>query len=52
MPKMKKNSRVEDVSDNRVEKLLNRGWKLVDDKPDQEEVIEQVQEDDFLTEEI
>lgn len=51
MPKMKIDNRVEEVSDDRVAKLLNRGWKLVDDKPAQEEVIEQDQEVESLTDE-
>ena len=51
MPKMQLDNRVEDIADDRVAKLLQRGWKLVDDKPAQEEVIEDAQEDEPLTDE-
>lgn len=51
MPKMIKDGQVYDIDDNRVAKLLNRGFKLVDDKPVQEEVIEEVHEDESLTDE-
>lgn len=51
MPLMKKENQTAEIGDDRVAKLLKRGWILVDDTPVQEEVIADVHEDESLTDE-